>query len=260
MTHKEEYIGLLDSGVGGLSVLKRLLDIMPNRNYIFFGDTKNVPYGTKSAEEIFSFTKKILEFFIEQNVKNVVFACNTTSAVAYDKLKECFSSELNIFPLIQTVAEPAIAGLKDNDTIAICATKATINSHKYKEEINKVNPKINVLELDCTGFVEIVEQRLYNDSSSINLIKEKFKIIKNSGAKRIVLGCTHYPYLEPIFKQILDVEYFDPAISLAKAVKENIANSAIGKDRIFCVSKDPENFIKSAKMFCEVKNAKLINL
>lgn len=256
----EEYIGLLDSGVGGLSVLKRLIEIMPDRNYMFFGDTKNVPYGTKTPEQIFSYTKKILEFFISKNVKNVVFACNTTSAVAYDKLRECFLNKLNIFPLIQTVAKSALDGLKDNDTIAVCATRATINSHKYREEIQKINPKINVLELDCTGFVEIVENRLYNDPSSINLIKEKFEIIRSSNSKRVILGCTHYPYLESVFKGILDVEYFDPAISLARTVKENIANSAIGSERRFFVSKDPDNFIKSANMFYEVKNAQLVNL
>ena len=256
----KEYIGLLDSGVGGLSVLKRLAEVMPNKNYIFFGDTKNVPYGTKTPEQIFSYTKKILEFFITKNVKNVVFACNTTSAVAYDQLKKHFSSKLNIFPLIQTVAKPALEGLKDDDIIAVCATRATINSHKYKEEINKVNPKINVIEVDCTGFVEIVENRLYDEPSSVELIKEKFEIIQKFKAKRVILGCTHYPYLEPVFRKILDVEYFDPAISLAKIVKENIKSSATGEDRKFYVSKAPDNFIKSAKMFYEVKNAELVNL
>ncbi len=255
-----EYIGLLDSGVGGLSVLKRLYELMPDKNYIFFGDTKNVPYGTKTPEQIYSYTKKILEFFITKNVKNVVFACNTTSAVAYDELKKYFSSKLNIFPLIQTVAKSAIEGLKDNDTIAVFATKATINSHKYRSEIQKINPKINVVELDCTGFVEIVENRLYDDKSSINIIKSKLEEVKKSNAKRVILGCTHYPYLEPIFKKFLDVEYFDPAISLAKIVKTQIALSAKGNDIKFCVSKEPENFIKSAKMFFKVEKAELISL
>ena len=255
-----EYIGLLDSGVGGLSVLKRLYEIMPDRNYIFFGDTKNVPYGTKTPQEIYSYTKKILEFFITKNVKNVVFACNTTSAVAYDELKKYFSSKLNIFPLIQTVAKPAIKGLNDNDTIAVFATRATINSHKYKSEIEKINSKINVLELDCTGFVEIVENRLYKEIDSINLIKSKLEIVRKNNAKRVILGCTHYPYLESIFKNILDIEYFDPAISLAQIVKSEIKENAIGNDVKFYVSKAPDNFIKSSKMFFNVKNAELVNL
>ena len=258
MTDSGEYIGLLDSGVGGLSVLKRLVEVMPDKNYIFFGDTKNVPYGTKTSQEIYSYTKKILEFFITKNVKNVVFACNTTSAVAYDDLKKYFSSKLNIFPLIQTVAKSAIEGLDDNETIAVFATRATINSHKYKKEIQKNNPKINVLELDCTGFVEIVENRLYNDISSIDLIKSKLEIVQKNGAKRVILGCTHYPYLENIFKNILDIEYFDPAISLASIVKNEIGDCAEGNNRKFYVSKDPENFIKSSEMFFKVDNAELI--
>ena len=260
MNYNEEYIGLLDSGVGGLSVLKRLVDIMPDKNYIFFGDTKNVPYGTKTPQEIYSYTKKILEFFITKNVKNVVFACNTTSAVAYNELNKCFSSELNIFPLIQTVVPYSIQGLDDNDTIAVFATRATINSHKYKNEIEKINPKINVLELDCTGFVEIVENRLYKDKASIELIKSKLDIIKENNAKRVILGCTHYPYLENIFKNILDIEYFDPAISLASVVKNKIGNCAMGNKKKFFVSKNPDNFIKSAKLFFNVDSAELIDL
>ncbi|MBR2069775.1 MAG: glutamate racemase [Candidatus Gastranaerophilales bacterium] len=255
-----EYIGLLDSGVGGLSVLKRLYEIMPDKNYIFFGDTKNVPYGTKTSTEIFSYTKKILEFFLTKNVKNVVFACNTTSAVAYDELKKYFSSKLNIFPLIQTVAPSSIEGLKNNDTVAVFATRATINSHKYQQEINKINPKINVLELDCTGFVEIVENRRYRDKSSIDLIKSKLDIVKKYNAKRVILGCTHYPYLEPIFKNILEVEYFDPAISLASIVKEKIGNEANGNNIEFFVSKNPDEFIKSAEMFFDVEHAELVQL
>ena len=114
--------------------------------------------------------------------------------------------------------------------------------------------------MDCTGFVEIVENRLYNDSDSINLIKSKLNIVKENNAKRVVMGCTHYPYLESIFKSILDVEYFDPAISLAQAVKENIKNAALGNDKKFFVSKDPDNFIESAKMFFKVDKADLVEL
>ena len=254
-------IGLLDSGVGGLSVLSELYKIMPNQNYIFFGDTKNVPYGTKSSNEIFNLTKNILEYFISRNVKNVDFACNTTSAVAYDELKNYFQSKINIFPLIQSVASYAIEGLKDNDTIAILATKATINSKKYEQEIKKYNSNIKVIGIDCTGFVEIVENRLYDDGNSLELIKEKLKIAKNNNAKRVVLGCTHYPYLVNIFKENLDVEYFNPALSLAQIIKNELKE---GKNSIgnceFYVSKNPEEFKLSAQTFFNVKEAKLIEL
>ena len=97
----KENIGLLDSGVGGLSVLAELKKVMPNKNYIFFGDTKNLPYGTKTKEQIFSYTKEIMEYFLTRNVKNVVIACNTTSAVAYEELREYFKNKLQILPFKQ---------------------------------------------------------------------------------------------------------------------------------------------------------------
>ena len=253
-------IGLLDSGVGGLSVLSELYKIMPNKNYIFFGDTKNVPYGTKNGAEIFDLTKNILEYFISRDVKNVVFACNTTSAVAYDDLKNYFQDKINIFPLIQSVAPYAIEGLKNGDTIAILATKATINSKKYETEIKKYNPNINVIGIDCTGFVEIVENRLYKDPASLELIKSKLEIARKNGAKRIVMGCTHYPYLENIFKSILDVEYFNPEKSLAQIVKNKLGQNSTNSNLEFCVSKNPEEFILSAKTFFDVKKASLVEL
>ena len=254
-------IGLLDSGVGGLSVLSELYKLMPNKHYVFFGDTKNVPYGTKTPQQIFEYTKNILEFFISKNIKTAVFACNTTSAVAYDELKNYFKEKIKIFPLIQSVAPSAAANLKDGDTIAILATKATINSKKYNEELKKYNPNINVVGIDCTGFVEIVENRLYTQKESLHLIESKLNIARQCNAKRIILGCTHYPYLKDIFKSILDVEYFNPAINLAQIVKNEL-NSNIATKGIqeFYVSKNPNDFILSAKMFFDVKEVKLVEL
>ena len=233
---------------------------MPNKNYVFFGDTKNVPYGTKTPNEIFNYTKSILEFFVSKGIKTAVFACNTTSAVAYDKLKECFQDKIKIYPLIQSVARQAIDGLKNEDSIAILATKATINSKKYNDEIKKYNPNINVVGIDCTGFVEIVENRLYGDIKSLELIESKLKIARLNNVKRIVLGCTHYPYLENIFKSILNVEYFNPASAIAEIVKRDLDNDNQIGSLEFYVSKNPDDFIKSAKTFFDVKEAKLIDI
>lgn len=254
-------IGLLDSGVGGLSVLSELYKIMPDKNYVFFGDTKNVPYGTKTPQEIFSYTKNILEFFISKEIKTAVFACNTTSAVAYDELKNYFQDKIKIYPLIQSVAKNATENLKENDTIAVLATKATINSKKYDKELKKYNPNINVVGIDCTGFVEIVENRLYEKPESIQLIKEKLNIAKQHNAKRIIMGCTHYPYLETIFKNILNVEYFNPARTIAQIVKNDLGHIETNKNSFeFYVSKNPNEFILSAKTFFDVKEAKLVEL
>ncbi len=260
MTLDNEKIGVLDSGVGGLSVLKELIKLMPDKDYLFLGDTKNMPYGTKTPEQLYSFTKKILDFFISKDVKNVVFACNTTSAVVYDKLNFEYGSKIKIFPLIQSAAKSAIEGLKDDDTICVFATRATVNSNKYFTEIAKINDKINVLNVDCTGFVEIVEKRLYNDPSSIDLIKEKLKIAKENCAKRIILGCTHYPYLVDIFKKIYDVEYFNPASALADVVKNSMKNTSKTGSIQFFATKSPKDFILSAKMFFDVEKVELVEL
>ena len=248
----KEYIGVLDSGVGGLSVLSELYKIMPEQNYIYFGDTKNVPYGTKKDDEIYTFTKNILNFFLTKNVKNVVFACNTTSAVAYEQLKKDFENKLRIFPLIQTVAKSIQEDLSDGDSVAVLATRATINSNKYTQEIKKYNKNLNVIGIDCTGFVEIVENRLYQDKKALELIKSKLLLAKD--AKKIVLGCTHYPYLVDIFKTILDKNYFNPAICLSKIVKENIKQIEDKGSIEFFVSKNPENFKQSARLFFDIKN------
>lgn len=255
-----EFIGVLDSGVGGLSVLKELKSLIPDGNFVFFGDTLNMPYGTKTKEELLKYTKRILDFFLQNNVKNVVFACNTTSAVVYDDLKKEYENKLTIFPLIQSVVREITSDLSDNDTIAVLATKATINSKKYEEEIKKINPKINVIGIDCTGFVEIVENRLYNKEESISLINQKLGVLKNKTIKKVILGCTHYPYLVDIFKKILpDTVYFNPAVTLAEIVKEK-TDIKDGRGIIkFYVSKNPESFKLSGKMFFEIKdNVELI--
>jgi len=248
-------IGVLDSGVGGLSVLAELIKEIPCADYTFFGDTKNVPYGIKKPEEIFKFTKDILNFFLKKGINNVVFACNTTSAVAYDKLCIEFKDNLKIFPLIQPCAKYAISNMNNGDTIAILATSATIKSKKYNEEIAKINPKINVLGIDCSGFVEIVENRLYEDKKSIELIESKFKQIKKNNIKRVVLGCTHYPYLEPIFNKIApECEFFNPAKCIAKIVKNELCLKNEEKGNItYCVSKSADEFLLSGKKFFDIK-------
>lgn len=256
-------IGVLDSGVGGLSVLSELVKEIPSADYTFFGDTKNVPYGTKTPEEIFKLTKDILNFFYSKDIKNVVFACNTTSAVAYDKLSVEFDGKIKIFPLIQPCAKFAIEGMKDDETIAILATSATIKSKKYNEEIAKINPNINVLGIECSGFVEIVENRLYEDEKSIKLIESKFEEIKKNNIKKVVLGCTHYPYLEAIFKKIVpECEFFNPAKCIAKIVKNELC---LNSDKIgninYCVSKSASEFLLSGKKFFDIKeNVELVEL
>lgn len=258
-------IGLFDSGVGGLSVLRAIIQSGINDDFVYFGDTKNVPYGTKTKEEILSYTREIMRFFMENGVESAIMACNTSSALVYDELCAEFSDRIKIYPLIQSVA-PFFTDEKE--TIGVMATKATVKSFAYTKEIMKQNKNAKVIELECQDFVRIVENRLYDDAGAIRYIKEKAEQLKNAGCKKVILGCTHFPYLAPILSKFAaGVEFIDPAKYLVEVVKKGLAKNgyfgvdagAAGSAKTFStfkfyVSKDPEGFKRSGSIFFDIKD------
>lgn len=249
-------IGVMDSGVGGLSILKELIRAVPSYDYVYLGDTANLPYGCKTKEQVHFFNRNILNFFISMGIKNIAIACNTTSALTYDELEKEFSPKgLKIFPLIQSAAHQAAQGLKDGDCICVLSTAATAKSGKYGQEIKKVNPGLNVIEIGCPGFVEVVENRRYDSKEAYLLIEEKMKIVLKNNAKRVILGCTHYPYLVDILSKFAPREiFFNPACAFAKNTAQ-ILTPGTGSGKIdFYVTKNPEEFKKSAKLFFDIKD------
>ena len=163
-------IGFFDSGVGGLSVYARFREILPNENTIYYGDLKNLPYGNKTKDELIGFARKILNFFKTKNVKAVIIACNTSSALAYDTIKNEYDFE--IFPIIQSCAE-VISSMNYN-RIGVFATEGTVKSGAYKKEIQKYNSKIEVKEIACPNWVSIVEG-INNNIDANNDIKNIWK-------------------------------------------------------------------------------------
>ena len=135
--------------MGGLTVYAKLKKLLPNENYIYFGDTKNMPYGEKTADELMNYAKTILEFFEQKHAKAVVMACNTTSSVIYDKIKDKY--DFKIYPIVQSCAK-IIADL-DVKKVGIFATNATVKSNVYKKEIQKHNSKIEVIQIACPDWV-----------------------------------------------------------------------------------------------------------
>lgn len=250
-------IGLFDSGVGGLSVLKAIINNNISDDFIYFGDTKNVPYGTKTKDEILSYTKNIMKFFIEKGADCAIMACNTSSALVYEELKAKFSNKIKIYPLIQYAA-PYFKDEKG--TIGVMATSATVKSLAYSKEIRKINPEVNIFELECQKFVEIVEKRLYKDYSSLEYIKEKLEHFKKAKCSKIILGCTHFPYLTPVFKEFApEIDFIDPAKLLIKSIKNELEkiskeNSKKPVSFKFCVSKDPESFKQSGSIFFDIQD------
>ena len=250
-------IGFCDSGVGGLSVLSKCREIMPNEDFIYFGDLKNVPYGTKTKEQLLEYLTAVLDFFVEKNVKSVVLACNTTSAVVYDFVKDKYP--FVIYPIIQSSAK-ILAGLGAKK-IGVFATSATINSGAYEREIKRYNSQIEVFSKACSGWVEIVENKAQAEPQSIMLVGKYLKEIMEYQPDRLVLGCTYYPFLKDILANFVDEKMLlDPAEYFATFIKDDLKSKGLsslssqnGVDEFF-VSANPEQFKKSASLFYEVPN------
>ena len=248
-------IAFFDSGVGGLTVFDKVKRILPNENYLYFGDLKNSPYGEKSTEELIQIADEIFKFFENKDAKAVVMACNTTSANTYDVLKNKY--KFKIYPIIQSCAE-VIAQLPV-EKIGVFATEATIRSGVYKKELKKHNPDLEVFEMSCPPWVQIVEQGLQNDPASIACVQAYLEKMLKNKPEKIILGCTHYPYLLDILKKFAPREIFiDPAEYFAELIKEdlilnNLLNDESKGSEQFFVSANPEGFKNASSIFYELK-------
>ena len=247
-------IAFSDSGVGGLTVYSKLRSILPNENYIYFGDTLHMPYGEKSEAQLVEYTKKIFDFFGEKGVKAVVMACNTTSSVVYDKIKDKYP--FKIYPIIQSAA--GILAKLPIKTLGVFATHATVSSGVYKREIQKYNPDMEVIQIACPEWVKIVEEDKINNPESVLKIKEKVEDMLKYNPEKIVLGCTHYPYMTNVLSRFAQKEMFiDPAVYFAEYIKfdlekNNLLANGQGKEEIY-VSANVEGFVKAAEIFYKVK-------
>lgn len=246
-------IAFFDSGVGGLTVFSKVKKLLPNENYLYFGDTKNMPYGEKSEKQLLEFADKIFKFFETKNAKAVVMACNTTSAVTYEKLKNNYN--FKIYPIIQSVCS-TLASM--NCSLGIIATPATINSHAYSKQIAKYNPQMQVFELAASNWVRIVEEHRINQPQSILQVQEILEEMKKYNPDKIVLACTHYPYLMEILKKFEPEEKFiDPAVYFAKIIKKDLTETNMLNNKSeyekFYVSSDPVNFKEASKLFYTIK-------
>lgn len=255
--NKNLSIGFFDSGVGGLSVLARFQEKLPFENTIYFGDLKNLPYGNKTKDELICFAKNILDFFKKQGVKAVVIACNTSSALAYESIKDLYDFE--IYPIIQSSAK--IISQLDVSKIGVFATVGTVKSSAYKTEIAKHNPEVSVYEQACPHWVNIVETNsLASDEAKLDIKNCVSEMLQNNPDK-IILGCTHYPYLiSELCKYVPKENFVDPAEIFVEYIKNDLERKNLLKlnsDNVFhdfYVSANPELFVENAKLFYEIKD------
>ncbi len=263
---KERAIGIFDSGVGGLTVLKEIENILPNEDIIYFGDTARVPYGNKSKSTIIKFSTENILFLLKKKVKIIVIACNTASSLALDYLKDIFS--IPIIGVIEAGANKALK-LSVNKKIAVIGTRSTITSGSYEQAIKKNNKGVKVYSEACPLFVPLVEEGILSGKIVDGVIENYLKNLKITGVDVIILGCTHYPLLKKqIARYLKGICVVDSAKEVALHTKKVLSDynllrnrKAKGK-RDFYVTDEPAGFMKLAKLFLkrEIAKPKVINV
>ena len=256
-------IGFCDSGVGGLTVYSKFRKILDTEDCLFFGDLKHSPYGNKTKEELIGYSRDVFNFFKKMDVKAVVMACNTTSAQTYPVIKDDY--DFKIYPVIQSCAK-ILAGV-DAQRLGIFATASTINSGVYENEIHKYNSSVKIYPQACPEWVNIVESNSQNTPEKKEIIKNDLEKMLKNNPDKIVLGCTHYPYLLDILSEYAPKEMFiDPAEFFVEFIKEDLEKSGLlnpqkskGSEEFF-VSANPDEFKTASKMFYDVDKVSLMEL
>lgn len=215
-------IGIFDSGVGGLTVAAAVMDAMPGEEIVYFGDTARVPYGSKSPETVTRFSKQIIRFLLSKNVKVIIAACNTVSAVSLGELRKAF--DIPIFGVVEPGVDSALAATK-NKKIGVIGTSATIKSGAYERLMHKKAPDAKVYSQGCPLFVPLAEEG-WEDTLITKLTAEKYlEPLVEKGIDCLVLGCTHYPLLYDCIKSTVgdEITLVNPAKATAECVKEYLA-------------------------------------
>lgn len=214
MITKDSSIGVLDSGVGGLTTVKEIQKLLPNENIYYFGDNKNVPYGNKTQEEIIELTRKMIEFLISQNVKVIAVACNTISTIIDDISKDY---DVKIIKVIDPIVND-IKNIQKKDKVGLIATNFTIDSKYY----DKMLGDVKVIGKASPELASIVDSGKINEEEVKNIIKMHIEDIKSQdNVDTIILGCTHYPIIKYLFDECYpNINFLNPAYQHVIAIKE----------------------------------------
>ncbi|MCC7431274.1 glutamate racemase [bacterium] len=216
-------IGIFDSGIGGLTVVKQLIKELPNENLIYLGDTARVPYGSKSPKTVTQFSLQNSQFLVSQNVKIIVVACNTASAEAIPTLRQNF--DVRVFGVIEPGSKQA-AKITKNGKIGVIGTTGTIKSNTYQKEIQKLDSKIDVFSQACPLFVPLAEEGWFDKEATFLIAKEYLTNLVELGIDTLILGCTHYPLLSETIQKVVgdSVTLIDSGKETAKFVAEILKN------------------------------------
>ncbi len=222
-------IGFFDSGVGGLSVLKEAIKLMPNENYIYFGDSKNAPYGVKNVDDVKELTYNAFNLLREKGAKAVVVACNTATSAAVADLRKDYKD----IPIvgIEPALKPAVE-LNRDGAIVIMATPMTLREKKFGNLMNKYNGGKEIIPMPCAGLVEFIESGDLDGDDLKDYLKDKFSEFKGQKIGSVVLGCTHYPFVRKVIQETIgnNIPVIDGGLGTCKELRRRLANQNLIND------------------------------
>ncbi len=254
MKAKNNPIGIFDSGLGGLTVMKELIAHLPQEDIVYFGDTARVPYGTKSKNAIIQYSRENTQILLESQVKIVVVACNSSSSYALPLLRKEF--DVPIMGVINPGARKAVQ-VSQNHQIGIIATSATIHSRSYNKAVKQRDSQAGIFSQPCPLFVPLVESGWFDKKASQLIAAEYLDPLKKHKIDTLVLGCTHYPLLKRVIQKVMGegVTLVDSAREIAQDVSQLLDRKGLRADRTkkgnykIIISDEPQDFQKIADRF-----------
>ena len=222
-------IGFFDSGVGGLSVLREAINLMPNENYIYFGDSKNAPYGIREVEDVKKLTYKAVDFLLSKGAKAIVIACNTATSAAVAALRITYPD----LPLvgIEPAVKPAVE-LNTNKKIIIMATPMTLKEKKFLRLIERFKDKAEIVSMPCARLVEFVEESRFDSDELMEYLEDKYKNINKEEIGAVVLGCTHFPFVRDKIQKVVGegIPVIDGSLGTCKELRRRLKKADLLND------------------------------
>lgn len=226
MDRKKLPIGVFDSGVGGISVLRELVKLMPEEQYLYFGDSANAPYGTKQLEQVRQMTVNNIEYLLQQGVKSIVVACNTATSAAVADLRKTYPD----LPLvgIEPAIKPAVQENPDG-RVVVMATPMTLRQEKFRNLMNRYTDQADIVPLPCPGLMEYIERGNLDGEDLHRYLTELFSSVNQERINAVVLGCTHYPFARSAIQRVVGpkVKIYDGGLGTAREMKRRLQEAGL---------------------------------
>ncbi len=241
MKNSQQRIGLFDSGVGGLTVLREMYRQMPHESLLYFADSARLPYGTRSPQEILLFVREILDWMCQQDVKMIIMACNTSSALALESVRKEYD-----IPILGVILAGAKAAVKRGKRVGVIATPATVKSHAYRQAIQEINPQTRVWEIACPEFVRAIEQNQLDTERTRQIARKYLTPLIEKQIDTLVYGCTHYKHLEKTICALLpdSVQIVDPAEHIVVAAEKELSLLGLSNE---CFSRPTQFYVSGSQ-------------